>query len=95
MVTGAGVVLSVQTERSLEPREAALALGKAPGIDCSEGDANGPSVREALGRDVPLVGPVRRDPSIERGLVLWLALDPIRVTAANGIRLAEARLGLV
>ncbi len=93
--TGQGVVLHVQTEQPLDPREAALALSKAPGVECCTQDPHGPSVRESVGRDTPLVGLVRRDTSVESGLALWLALDALRVTAANAIRLAEARLGLV
>ena len=41
-----------------------------------------------------LVGRLRRDPSSERGLLLWLAADTLHLAAVNGVKLAEARLAL-
>jgi hypothetical protein len=37
---------------------------------------------------------LRRDRSLERGLLLWLASDPLRLAATNAIKLAETRLRL-
>jgi hypothetical protein len=34
---------------------------------------------------------VRPDPTRVNGALLWLALDPVRVTAACAVRLAELR----
>jgi len=48
--------------------------------------------RAAAGRDAVLVGRVRRDPSRESGLLLWLASDVLRLAAANAVQLAVAHL---
>ncbi len=93
--TGEGSVVCAETERPLSPEEALAALGKAPGVEIWTGAAWGASLREAMGRDAVLVGRVRRDATSERGLVLWIAADSLRVAAANGVKLAELRLGLV
>jgi hypothetical protein len=37
---------------------------------------------------------VRRDPSCEDGLLLWLSADVLRLVAANGVGIAEARLAV-
>jgi aspartate-semialdehyde dehydrogenase len=46
------------------------------------------------GRDVVLVGRVRRDPSTPHGLLLWVVADALRLAAANAVELAAARLQL-
>ncbi len=38
------------------------------------------------------MGRLRRDPSSERGLLLWIVADTLRLAAVNGVKLAEARL---
>jgi aspartate-semialdehyde dehydrogenase len=88
--SGDGVALAVETERPLGPDAARAALEKAPGVELWPG-ADGPTTRTAVGRDAVLVGRVRRDPSCERGLLLWLAADGLRLAAANAVKLAEAR----
>jgi len=55
----------------------------------------GPSTRAAAGRDAVLVGRVRRDPSRERSLLLWLAADLLRLSAVNAVRLATPRLRML
>jgi aspartate-semialdehyde dehydrogenase len=92
--TGEGSALAIQTERALAPHQAAELLQKAPGVRVWEGGESGPSMRDASRQDVALVGRLRRDPSLERGLLLWLASDPLRLAAANAIKLAETRLRL-
>jgi aspartate-semialdehyde dehydrogenase len=42
-----------------------------------------------------LVGRIRRDPTSERGLLFWLAADPVRLAATNAVQLAEARFHVV
>ena len=88
--SGDGAALVVETERPLSPQAACAALEKAPGVQLWPGPG-GPSTRTALGRDTVLVGRVRRDPGCEQGLQLWLAADGLRLTAANAVKLAEAR----
>lgn len=88
--SGDGVALAVETERPLPPDAARAALEKAPGVRLWPG-AGGPATRTAVGLDAVLVGRVRRDPSCERGLLLWLAADGLRLAASNAVKLAEAR----
>ena len=53
-----------------------------------------PTPGEAAGRDEVLVGRIRRDPTTERGLALFLADDNLRKGAAlNAIQIAELLLG--
>ena len=48
------------------------------------------------GRDGVFVGRVRRDPSHERGLDLWVVSDNVRKGAAlNSIQIAEEVRGLI
>jgi aspartate-semialdehyde dehydrogenase len=89
---GHGAVLVVETEEDLEPGEAVAVLDKAPGVEVWREGGVGPSTRTAAGRDAVLVGRVRRDPSRERSLLLWLAADLLRLSAANAVRLATPRL---
>ena len=91
---GDGSALAIETERELAPLVAGELLRKAPGVKLWEGGESGPSTRDASAQDVALVGRLRRDPSLERGLLLWLASDPLRLAASNAVKLAETRLRL-
>jgi aspartate-semialdehyde dehydrogenase len=91
---GDAATLCIETEAPLDPREARALLAKAPGVELWDLDAEGPNTRATAGRDVVLVGRLRRDPSSEHGLLLWLAADTLHLAAVNGVKLAEARLGL-
>ena len=51
----------------------------------------GPSMRDAAGEYDVLVGRLRPDPTRLNGVLLWLALDPVRVAAQAAVRLAELR----
>ena len=66
-------------------------LAKSPGVAVSGAAMPPPSIREAAESEVVLVGRIRRDPSCERGLLFWLAADPVRLAASNAVRLAEIR----
>jgi aspartate-semialdehyde dehydrogenase len=89
---GFGASLAVETAQPLDAKQAAEALAGAPGVELWRGDPTGPSLRAAAGRDVVLVGRVRRDPSREAGLLLWLASDVLRLAAANAVQVALARM---
>ncbi len=88
---GCGASLALELERPPSPSEVVDRLAKTPGVTVQASGASGPSTRDAVGEDVVFVGRVRPDPSREGGLLLWLAADPIRLAAANALRLAEAR----
>jgi aspartate-semialdehyde dehydrogenase len=93
-IAGDAATLCIETETALDPREARALLAKATGVELWDVDAEGPNTRATAGRDVTLVGRLRRDPSCEHGLLLWLAADTLHLAAVNGVKLAEARLGL-
>ena len=68
-------------------------LSAAPGLIVRDDPAAGvyPIASEAAGRDEVLVGRIRRDPSHERCLNLWIAGDNLRKGAAtNALQIAEA-----
>jgi aspartate-semialdehyde dehydrogenase len=90
---GFGASLAVETRRALEPKEAEEALAAAPGLEVWRGEASGQTLRSAAGRDCVLVGRVRRDPTRESGLLLWIASDVLRLAAANAVQVAVALLG--
>jgi len=89
---GQGATLAVETERPIAPERAAELLQGTPGVDVWA-DGEGPSTRDAVGRDEVIVGRLRADPTAEpgRGLLLWLAGDPVRLGAANVVALLRAR----
>jgi aspartate-semialdehyde dehydrogenase len=76
----------VETEEPLSADNARALLGKAPGIELRDF----PTPRDAAGIDEVLVGRIRRDPTVERGLVLFVVSDNLRKGAAlNAIQIAE------
>jgi len=89
--SGDGGIVAVETARPLAPEAARAILAKAPGVALFD-DPEGPSTRASAGQDDVLVGRLRRDPSSERGLLLFTAADALRIAARNGALLAEAWL---
>jgi aspartate-semialdehyde dehydrogenase len=79
----------VETQRPLSAERARELLGRAPGIRL----ADFPTPGQAAGADDVLVGRVRRDPTVENGLVLLVVGDNLRKGAAlNAIQIAELLL---
>ncbi len=65
-------------------------LATAPGVVISEV----PNPLEATGQDPVFVGRVRRDPTAESGLALFVVGDNLRKGAAlNAVQIAEVLLG--
>jgi aspartate-semialdehyde dehydrogenase len=89
---GQASALAVEMLRPLDPKQAEDLLAQADGVELWERGTEGPNLRVAAGRDRVLVGRVRRDPSTAGGLLLWLAADALRLSAANAVALAVARL---
>jgi aspartate-semialdehyde dehydrogenase len=90
--TGHSVSANVQTREPLSPEECREVLASAPGVTVVDDPANGlyPTALDAAGRDDVLVGRIRRDPSHERCLNLWIVGDNLRKGAAtNAVQLAE------
>lgn len=90
---GLGASLSLETERPLAPAEAEEVLAKAPGVELRRETPESATLRSAAGGEVAVVGRVRRDPSGDNGLLLWLAADVLRLAAVNAVQLAVARVG--
>jgi aspartate-semialdehyde dehydrogenase len=82
----------VQTRDPLSPEECRSLLVGAPGVVVVDDPADGlyPLAIDAAGRDDVLVGRIRRDPSHERCLNLWVVGDNLRKGAAtNAVQVAE------
>jgi aspartate-semialdehyde dehydrogenase len=76
----------IETERPLSPDGARGVLASAAHVRL----ADFPTPADAAGEDEVLVGRVRRDPTDERGLALWIVCDNLRKGAAlNAIQIAE------
>jgi aspartate-semialdehyde dehydrogenase len=90
--TGHSESVNVQTRTPLSPEECRDLLAAAPGLAVLDDPHNGvyPLAIDAAGRDEVLVGRIRRDPSHERCLNLWIVGDNLRKGAAtNAVQLAE------
>jgi aspartate-semialdehyde dehydrogenase len=90
--TGHSESVNVQTRDPLSPEECRELLVSAPGLEVLDSPADGvyPLAIEAAGRDEVLVGRIRRDPSHERCLNLFIVGDNLRKGAAtNAVQLAE------
>jgi aspartate-semialdehyde dehydrogenase len=92
VVTGHSESVNVQTKRDLSPEECRELLSDTPGLIVLDdpGDGIYPLPIAAAGRDEVLVGRIRRDPSHERCLNLWVVGDNLRKGAAtNAVQIAE------
>ncbi len=90
--TGHSESINVQTQRELSPERCRDVLSAFPGVVVLDDPADGlyPMPIHAAGRDDVLVGRIRRDPTHERCLNLWVVGDNLRKGAAiNAVQLAE------
>jgi aspartate-semialdehyde dehydrogenase len=93
---GEGSVIDLEPREPIAAQAVAKLLQETRGIEVWEGDL-GPSMRDAVGREDVLVGPVRSDEGVGRGVPhigLWLAADPVRLAAVNALALLRLRFGL-
>ena len=84
--------VNVQTREPLSPERCRELLANAPGVEVVDDPAAGvyPLAIDAAGRDPVYVGRIRRDPSHERALNLFIVADNLRKGAAlNAVQLAE------
>jgi len=87
--TGHSLSMNVEFDRPLSPEAALELLRHAPGVEI----ADVPNPLAVTGRDPVQVGRIRRDPSVDNGLVLFVAGDNLRKGAAlNAIQIAEVLL---
>jgi aspartate-semialdehyde dehydrogenase len=90
--TGHSESINIQTREPLSPGECRELLAAASGVVVVDSPADGmyPLAIDVAGRDDVLVGRIRRDPSDERCLNLWVVGDNLRKGAAtNAVQLAE------
>lgn len=88
--TGHSLSLNAEFDRPLSVERALELLGQAPGVMVSEV----PNPLEATGQDPVFVGRIRRDPTVEHGLALFVVGDNLRKGAAlNAVQIAEVLLG--
>jgi aspartate-semialdehyde dehydrogenase len=86
VMVGHAEAVWIETEDELTPERARALLAAAPSVRVEEF----PSPGKAAGIDEVLVGRIRRDPTVDRGLALFLASDNLRKGAAlNAIQIAE------
>jgi len=86
VMVGHAEAVWIETEDDLPPERAGELLAAAPSVRVEDF----PSPGKAKGIDEVLVGRIRRDPTVEHGLALFLASDNLRKGAAlNAIQIAE------
>jgi aspartate-semialdehyde dehydrogenase len=86
VMVGHAEAVWIETEDELTPDQAKAILGAAPSVRLEDF----PSPGKAAGGDDVLVGRIRRDPTVDRGLALFLACDNLRKGAAlNAIQIAQ------
>jgi aspartate-semialdehyde dehydrogenase len=89
VLVGHAQALWVATEEPLSPEQARDVLGTTRHVEL----AGHPTPSQAAGRDVVLVGRIRRDPTTGNGLALWTVNDNLRKGAAlNAVQIAEVLL---
>ncbi len=87
--TGHSLSMNAGFARALSVERARELLGGAPGVRLTDV----PTPLVAAGGDDTLVGRVRRDPTVEHGLALFVSGDNLRKGAAlNAVQIAEALL---
>ena len=90
VLVGHSEAIWVETEQPLSPEAATELLAASPAVQLEEA----PSPQKAAASDRVLVGRIRRDPTVENGLCLFLSCDNLRKGAAlNAIQIAELLLG--
>jgi aspartate-semialdehyde dehydrogenase len=92
VLVGHSESVNVQTREPLSAEACRELLASAPGCVVVDNPADGiyPLATDVEGRDDVLIGRIRRDPSHERCLNLWIVGDNLRKGAAtNAVQLAE------
>ena len=86
VLVGHAEAIWLETEQPLSAEQARALLAAAPSVRVEDF----PSPGKAAGIDDVLVGRIRSDPTVEKGLALFLASDNLRKGAAlNAIQIAE------
>ena len=86
MFTGHSLAINAEFSRPISPARARELLSTAPGVVLDDI----PTPLDAAGIDPSIVGRIRRDPTVEHGLALFVSGDNLRKGAAlNAIQIAE------
>jgi aspartate-semialdehyde dehydrogenase len=89
VLVGHAEAVWVETEEPLSAENAKRLFGNAAGVRLQDF----PTPRDAVDIDDVLVGRIRRDPTVDNGLVLFVVADNLRKGAAlNAIQIAELLL---
>jgi aspartate-semialdehyde dehydrogenase len=89
VMVGHAQAVWVETIEPLIPSHARAVLSAAPDVRLADFATPG----EAAGADEVLVGRIRRDPTVDNGLLLWTVCDNLRKGAAlNAVQIAELLL---
>jgi aspartate-semialdehyde dehydrogenase len=92
VIAGHSESVNVRTREDLSPDECRELLAEATGVQVLDDPGNGgyPTALDAAGDDDVYVGRIRRDPSQDRTLNLWIVGDNLRKGAAtNAVQVAE------
>lgn len=84
--------VNIETELPITVAEAREALKKMPGVVVYDEPARNeyPLATDVTGKDEVYVGRIRRDPSVQNGIALWIVGDNLRKGAAlNAVQIAE------
>jgi aspartate-semialdehyde dehydrogenase len=84
--------VTLQTREALSVEDARALLEAAPGLTMVDDPARDayPTALDAAGHDDVFVGRLRRDPTHERGLCLWVVSDNLlKGAATNAVQIAE------
>jgi aspartate-semialdehyde dehydrogenase len=89
VLVGHAEAVWLETEEPLSPEQATAILADSSAIRLEQF----PTPGGAAGGDDVLVGRIRRDPTVENGLALFIVCDNLRKGAAlNAIQIAELLL---
>jgi len=93
---GHAEAVNIEFERPISVNEARAAMKRAPGMSVIDhrADEGYATPLECAGDDLVFVSRVRKDPTIENGLSIWVVSDNLRKGAAlNAIQIAEVLIG--
>ena len=92
IIGGHGESVALEFDRPVEPEEAREVLRRAPGITVLDDPSHDlyPMPQSARDHDDVFVGRIRKDPSCDNGLLMWVVADNLRKGAAtNAIQILE------
>jgi aspartate-semialdehyde dehydrogenase len=90
---GHSEVVNIEFERPITAQRARALLREAPGVLVVDKHEDGGYVTpiECAGEDATYVSRIRKDPTVENGLTMWVVADNLRKGAAlNAIQIAES-----